>query len=722
MTTAARTAAATTPAAAKPLATADALRRFLIEEGAAWLFVARTLLSYFLALWLAMRLQLPSPNTAAMTTIIVMHRQAGMVLAKSFYRVLGTLAGALVALLIVAAFPQQRVLFLGAMALWIGLCAGGATLYRNFKSYAFVLAGYTAAIIALPVIEQPAGVFESAMARITEVMLGLLVSAVVADTVFPVRLRDTLRRTAREQYRHFIAFMQASTAGALARADMEKAHLRFVRDAVTLEDLRSSVIFEDPQARARSAHMELANQRFMAVSTSFQSLHHLLNRLQRGGGPAAATAVIALYRPLGDALGEGEASEPSRGLLRRLRAARHAMDTQALALRASVPEAQREEFDVGSALVQRFAEELQQYIVSQLDLGGRRLGGPVLERARFARGNDHAGAALATVRTVATMALLALFWIATAWPMGANAMLLATIFSGLFATAPGPIRTTLRVAAGYLVGMVLGFACVFFVLTRIDGFALLVACLAPCLMLGGYLFTRPALSLFGLGWCMGLAYILGLSNPMVFNPLHFINDAIAQILGLAAVVLMFALVPPAIGSPWLRRRQLAALRAQVALAAEAPLPGLRYRFESVNRDLFHQIVGQTVPGSEESRTLLAWALAVHETGRAVIELRHDRRERPLPPGLDAAVDEAVRALGAFFQRPSTPAYLRAREAIAQALARVRAVPGPGESVRAVGQHLHLIRLALVDEESVMGRYLAAADAAGTDPLEMAHAS
>lgn len=693
-----------------PAARREALWQFLREEGDAWLFIARTALSYFIALWLAMRLQLPSPNTAAMTTIIVMHRQSGMVLAKSFYRVFGTLAGAAAALLIVGAFPQQRVLFLGAMALWIGLCAGGATLYRNFKSYAFVLAGYTAAIIALPVIEAPGGVFESAMYRITELMLGLLVSAVVNDVVFPVRVRDTLRQTARQQYDHFIGFMRGSTGGAIPRADMEKAHLRFVRDAVTLEDLRSSVIFEDPQARARSAHMELANQRFMAVSTSFQSLHHLLNRLQRNGGEAVAAAIIALYRPLGEAL---EDATPSRALLRRLRQARHAMPAQAAGAAAALGAARAEDFEVGAGLVQRFAQELELYVISQLDLRGDRIPGNVVERARFLRGNDFAGAALATVRTVATMALLAVFWIATAWPSGANAMLLATIFSGLFATAPGPVRMTIKVAFGYIGGMVAGFVCVFFVLTRVDGFALLVAGVLPFVMVGAYLFTRPKLSLYGLGASMGLAYILAITNPMVFNPVHFINDGVAQVLGLGAVVLMFGLVPPAIGSAWLRRRQLAALRGQVALAAEAPLPGLRYRFESVNRDLFHQIVSQTVAGSDESRRLLSWALAVHETGRAIIELRHDHRDQPLSPRMEAAAEAAVNALGRFFQQPSSAAYQAALGAVEAALACARATPGESVALPFVREHLHLIRLALVDDQSVMARYMPAAAGAET---------
>jgi uncharacterized membrane protein YccC len=253
----------------------------LRDETGVWLFVFKTLLAFYLTGWLAMRFSLAQPSTAMLTVIIVANRQSGMVLAKSFYRAIGTLAGAVAAFVIVGLFPQQRELFLLALSLWIGLCAGGATLYRNFKSYAFVLGGYTAAIIALPVINHPPAVFDSAVARISEVLLALIVSGAVNDVVLPSRMRDVLRRTARAQFAHFIGFVQGSTGGSIPRDAMENAHLRFVRDAVTLEDLRSSVIFEDAEARARSGHLQLFNQRFMAASTNFQSLHHLINRLQQ---------------------------------------------------------------------------------------------------------------------------------------------------------------------------------------------------------------------------------------------------------------------------------------------------------------------------------------------------------------------------------------------------------------------------------------------------------
>ena len=57
---------------------------------------------------------------------------SGLVLAKSFYRIIGTVIGAAVALVLIVLFAQERVLFLGGLALWIGLCTFGSQYARNF--------------------------------------------------------------------------------------------------------------------------------------------------------------------------------------------------------------------------------------------------------------------------------------------------------------------------------------------------------------------------------------------------------------------------------------------------------------------------------------------------------------------------------------------------------------------------------------------------------------
>ena len=674
----------------------------LNEELGIWLFVFKTLAAFYIAGWLAMRLALPQPSTAMMTTIIVANRQSGMVLAKSFYRGIGTLAGAAAAFLIVGLFPQERILFLAALSVWIGACAGGATLYRNFTAYAFVLSGYTAALIAFPVINHPTAVFDSAVARISEVLLGLLVSGIVSDAVFPSRMRDVLRRAAREQFANFVGFVRASSSGKMAREALEKAHLRFVRDAVVFEDLRSSVIFEDPEARARSGHLLQFNQQFMAASTTFQSLHHRVNRLRRGGHGAPAGALLELFTLIGTALdGPIQAGAAARSLLPRLEAARDAMTERVPALRSRLlSDTDLRDFDAGAYLLRHFAAELHALVDTAASLQAPKRVFGSAERVRFTRGNDFLGAGLAMLRTTLTLLALGAFWIASAWPMGSSAIAIATAFAGLFASAPNPTAIVYTSLIGYAMGLSTGFICVFFVLTRMDGYLLLVVGSAPFLMAGLAMLARPATAGIGMGYSIAFAFILSLSNRMVFDPSQFINQSIAQIVGIAAAAVAFTALPSAIGSRWLRRRQLERMRRQVVLAARAPLAGLLARFESVNHDLFNQIVAQTSPASEDSRDLVAWTLAVHETGRALIHLRIDMAGGPLPTEVARPVTLAIGALAELYEHPDAAGYLRARDTLAAAIVAVRDYPMAGSLLA----HLHLIRQTLLDGESPLAPF------------------
>jgi hypothetical protein len=102
------------------------------SDGVTWVYIFKVLVAAFLTLWLAMRLELPQPRTAMITVFIVMQPQSGQVFAKSFYRFLGTLAGSAVMVLLIALFAQNTELFLGALAIWVGICTAGATRNRNF--------------------------------------------------------------------------------------------------------------------------------------------------------------------------------------------------------------------------------------------------------------------------------------------------------------------------------------------------------------------------------------------------------------------------------------------------------------------------------------------------------------------------------------------------------------------------------------------------------------
>jgi len=707
--------AATAPAAPRLRAVlADALR----GEGEAWLFVLRTLLSIYLAGWIALRLDLASPMTAMITVVVVMHRQTGMVFAKGFYRVLGTLIGSVAALAMVALFPQEPVLFVLVLAIWIGLCTGGALLYRNFKAYAFVLSGYTVALIALPAVNQPQNVFALVTARVTEVVLGLLVTGVVSDVVFPSRLRQTLRDTVRRAYDGFLDFVRDATGGQLSRTSMEQAHLRFVRDAVEIEDLRSSVVFEDPEARVRSGRLRLLNQRFMAVSTSFQSLHHYINRLLRQAEGDVAEALIGLYRPLKAALSDRGGRERTAETAHRLAACRDALAPRAAAVRDTLPRARHEDFDIGVSLLQRFFGELHDYVAAEAALVAPQqwrtpqAGG---DTAVFLRGNDYAAAALTALRSALLVAAMCWLWIQAGWISGATAVFQAVALSAILsssANAPAAARSLFK---GFVFGIALGVACQLLVLPQMDGYILFVAGTLPFLLLTVYLASKPALFGFATGANLAFISILAVQPTPSFNAVTTFNSVVPLLLGTLAVSVTFVFVPPVIGTRWHRRRLLEQLRRQTTLAARAPLPGLHTRLESVNRDLFQQIVAHTPPGSDELRELLGWALSVHETGRTLVELRGDAADGELPAALASEVDAAVQALAELYLAPSPERHRLALRRIDAALAASRrddAVPLRWKRTR---EHLHVLRGALLDADSVLAALAAGPAPAPTPP-------
>lgn len=670
-----------------------------------WLFVAKATFAVLLTGWLAMRFDLEQPGTAMMTVAIVIHPQSGMVIAKSFYRTLGTLVGCAVAFAIVGAFPQQRVPFLACTALWIGLCAGGASLQRNFRSYGFVLAGYTAAIVALPVVTHPQNVFDSAVMRVSEVMLGIFVAGIVSDAIFPQRLGDVLRDGVRSQFANFIVFVRDSLRGALPRADLEKAHLRFVREVVQIESQRSSVVFEDAGVRQRSPRLRLFNHAFMAASTSYHSLHHLLNRLQGEAHAPVRERLMMLAGELADALGPS-GSEPrvaaqAPALAQRLSGLHERLVAQARGLRAGLhARAERLDFDTGAELVMRIAAELHDYTDAYALLASPRAARGLVEPAPFSHANDWAGAAIVVVRATLTMFAMGLFWLDTAWPEGAGAMLIATIFSGLMATLPDPLRAIRYMLVGYALGIVAGIACVYGVLIHMDGFVLFCAALVPFLLPGFYLSARPAWPGVGAGYLLALLYTIAAKNPMDYNALHSINDSLSQLLGVGGAGVAFMLFAGTSDSPWLLRRLLHKLRMQLVHACEWPLRGLLPRFESASRDVAAQIVAHTRAGSPPSREGLAWSLAVQETGRAVIELRMALAQAEVSARLRDDIEAALAALADLYATPGNERYARARRLIAAAIDEAAAHP-------ALRSPLHLIRLALLDTGSVLGAHVPA---------------
>jgi uncharacterized membrane protein YccC len=697
-------------------ATADWAR----TDGLTWVYLFKALAASFLALGIAMKLDLPQPRTAMTTVFIVMQPQSGMVFAKSFYRICGTLVGLVVMLALIGLFAQQPELFILTTAIWVGICTAGAARYRNFRSYGFVLAGYTAALIGIPASQHPDGAFLSALTRVAEVVLGIVCAGAVSGLVFPRFTGWQMRSTVRARFSAFVEYVSASLAGRNDRAQIEATNARFIADIVGFEAARSVAVFEGPDSRMRGGRLARLNSEFMTASTRFHALHQLMNRLHDTHTSGARIAVDALepyfkeIAPLLAKSGEPVLSAADAGqaaaqldaykaeLPKRVRATRAGLETR--------PDAPLLDFDTGAELLYRFIDDLHAYAATYASLA---VDTHERERwiERYEPKTNGFAAGVAGLRATLVTIVLGAFWLATAWPSGSTLTLDAAAVCALAASAPDPKRTTLQMTGGTLLASVMAMIVQYGLYPHIDGFALMCVALAPFLLLGAVMTTRPALAGYGVGYCIFFCFLAGPDNLIHYDPSGTINDAIALVLSMVVSAIAFAvLLPPS--TPWLRNRLLVDLRRQVTLASRVSLRRVRSRFESGARDLMFQINALAANEPLFKRDTLRWLFAVLEVGNAVIDLRRelaalpaDARYAPSTPWRITlrAMRDAVTAL---FEAPRADRYERALAATVDAIAAVQLMLAtftpPREErhrLQRILSQLHFIRTALLDPQS-----------------------
>jgi uncharacterized membrane protein YccC len=188
------------PCSAKPLqrlrsTVATAVKSELLG---AIIFSLKTFGAALLALSIAFWLGLDDPRWSLLTVYVVSQPDSGLVIAKSFYRLLGTIGGVLITIALVFGLAQYGELFLAALGIWIGVCNFAARATRNFASYGIQLAGYTLAIVGIPAALNPAGAYPLILARVTEIALGIGCAALVSRLVWPSELAPKLVARARE--------------------------------------------------------------------------------------------------------------------------------------------------------------------------------------------------------------------------------------------------------------------------------------------------------------------------------------------------------------------------------------------------------------------------------------------------------------------------------------------------------------------------------------------
>lgn len=155
-------------------------------------FALRATLSSLLSLYLAFLFDLDQPQWAATTALIVAQPQSGMVLSKGMARLLGTIVGTVLSIIVMSMFSQTPLLYLLAIACILMLSVMAYTIIRSAWSYGYVMIGVTVAAILVPNIASPTTIFDVAVLRCLEISLGIIVSSIIFSTIWPIKTQQLL--------------------------------------------------------------------------------------------------------------------------------------------------------------------------------------------------------------------------------------------------------------------------------------------------------------------------------------------------------------------------------------------------------------------------------------------------------------------------------------------------------------------------------------------------
>jgi uncharacterized membrane protein YccC len=648
-----------------PRWTADAAR----AAGPPLLFGLRLWASVCLALYIAFWLELDNAHWAGTSAAVVCQPHLGASLRKGWFRLIGTVVGAVAIVVLTACFPQDRAAFLVSLALWGAGCALVATLLRNFAAYAAALAGYTVAIVASDQLGATGGLngqaFLLAVTRASEICIGIVCAGVI--------LAGTDFGGARRRLATLFAAISAEISGrftntlALAGPDLpdtQPVRRELVRRVTALDPVIDEALGESSQLRYHSPVLQRAVDGLLAALAGWRIVAVHLVRVSDHQAQQEADAVLqAVPQELRSASVRGEPARWIDDPVGQRRICEAAV-RRLIALPATTPSLRLLSDQTAEALA-GIAHALNGLALLVADPAR-----PVPRRRGFRlRVPDWLPSLVNAGRAFVTIGAAELFWIVTAWPNGAGAIAFAAIVVILFSPRADQAYTT---AMSFMVGIsltaVLAAIIDFAVLPGLETFAALSLAMGLVLVPAGAGMTQPwQTSMFTAIAGIGFVALLAPANQMSYDTQEFYNSALAIVAGVGAAALSFRLLPPL--SPAFRTRRLLALTLR-DLRRLAIGPILR-----APEDWEGRVYGRlsVLPDAAEplQRSQLLAALSV---GTEIIQLVRIARRLGLGPELDVALkalargDSAIATVrlarldDALASRPG-PAALRARGSI-----------------------------------------------------------
>lgn len=605
-------------------------------------YAANTSVAALIALFVAFAFDLQNPWWAALTVFITSQPLAaasGAVVARARYRVAGTVIGMSASLLIIPALASSPELLIAAIAAWLGLCVYVALLDRGPRSYTFLLAGYTVALVGLPMAGDPGAIFDSAVGRTEEILLGAACAALVHNLVLPQKLRETVAAKLAASLADARRWIDGGLAPEPAAAQEQQARRSLAVHLTELRTLAANLRFE-PGVAADEMRVVLAlEERLVALLPLLTSIEDRLAGLAdaRAALPALFTHVAAVRawmaqeRREDPALAEallaaGQAALPAPGTL----------DPNAELLATNAVERLGE-------LVTAWDECLllaDAARAPKAPLPARV--GPLIARTTTRPLHvDHGLAALSGfAAAVAVIVTAAICW-ATGWQQGGAAVGLAAANSAVFAFLDDPRPQQRLLLAWALAAVPVGALYLFAILPAIQDYSTLCLALLPLFFGTAFFLGTPRHTLHGLAFALISQSLISLQSTIRADFNAFTTLSIASVLGTLVALVVTSLIR-VVGAEWSSWRLLRAGWRELAGLADGSRPQTTAAWASRMLDRVGLLLPRLARATGDERVRLHDALRDLRLGVAVTELREVARTAG--GSVPAAIETALRGL------------------------------------------------------------------------------
>lgn len=647
-------------------------------------FSLKSFAASMLALYIAFGMGLPRPFWAMLTAYVVSSPLSGTVRSKAVYRVAGTVVGSIAAIVLTVELVNAPELLSLAVGLWVGGCLFISLLDRTPRSYAFMLAGYTAGLIVFPGVANPEAIFDTGLARVEEIILGIVCATVIHSVILPRGMGPVLLGKLDAALRDAERWTLDALEQVTTDTRLQDRH-KMATDLTELRVMTTHLPYDTSDLRWMTRPMRALQDRMVYLLPVLTAVHDRLGALRRPDGaiPPDVAPVVAAVR---DWIAAGAAADPADaarliGWLDRLEAeeAGRASAGWQAATRFSFIRRLRSLVEI-----HRDCRDLRAHIATgDHDLPDH-LDPLARKRSRGVFHLDQGMAAWSAAAALLGITTVCAFWILTGWSSGAAAAMMVAVFTCFFASFDDPVPGIRLFLVYTLASIPLSAFYLLVVLPSFDSFPMLVLCLAPTLVGLGIFVARPATMGKAMALIFGVGGSLSLLDTGNGDFASFLNSSTGQIVGIVTAMLVTRMCR-SVGAAWSARRMLHIGWREIAdLARMGGVPA-NDGFESRMLDRVGLLSARLAQAGGSVDVDAIDAVRDLRVGLNVVELQRARPVLGVAGG--AALERLLRGVAAHFRALSAkrpdPAPAELLDSMDDLLSAIDAAPPCPERDRAV---------------------------------------